>query len=124
MFVCRPNAKQKWPPSRDSCAFLTVCCNGEYRSVEHVYCDVYRFRRGRLASVHARVRGTNFADDEAGDGAAAGIAGEAVGGGGGGGDTRPGRGRRRRGTGVEKNHLKTNKCPFKHPSVFALLDQR
>ena len=81
---------------------LTVSGDGENRAVEDVHGDVDGVGRGGLTRVDARVRVLDVADDEARDGAAAGVVLEAVGGGG----HWPGR-QRRGGSGarVEEDHL-------------------
>ena len=86
---------------------LTVGGDGEDGAVEDVYGDVCGVGRGGLTRVDARVGVLDVADDEARDGAAAGIVLEAVGGGG----PRPGRrrGGGGSGTGVEEDHLRARR---------------
>ena len=79
---------------------LTVGGDGEDSAVEDVHGDVRGVGRGGLTRVDARVGVLDVADDEARDGAAAGVVLEAFGGGG----LWPGR--RVGGAGVEENHLR------------------
>ena len=82
---------------------LTVGGDGEDGAVEDVHGDVCGVGRGGLTSVDARVGVLDVADDEARDGAAAGVVLKALSGGG----PRPGRrGCGGSGTGVEEDHLR------------------
>ena len=82
---------------------LTIGGDGEDGAVEDVHGDVCGVGRGRLTSVDARVGVLDVADDEARDGAAAGVVVEALSGGG----PRPGRrGGGGGGPGVEEDHLR------------------
>ena len=82
---------------------LTVGGDGEDGAVEDVHGDVCGVGRGGLTSVDARVGVLDVADDEARDGAAAGVVVEALSGGG----PRPGRrGGGGSGPGVEEDHLR------------------
>ena len=83
---------------------LTVGGDGEDGAVEDVHGDVCGVGRGGLTSVDARVGVLDVADDEARDGAAAGVVLKALSGGGG---PRPGRRRGGgSGPGVEEDHLR------------------